>query len=170
MIVLTREQLIESFRQEVKVIKHLYSKVQPKDLDYRPSPVQRSLQELLDFIPCNAAAVLKHVMSGEWTSSAGTFDGVKRSARKDFLATLDHEVELLVVMIKSIPDDHFQNKDVIIPPGITMKLGPALIAFNLKFFTAYRMQLFLYLKATGHTELGTPNLWMGADMPKRPQA
>ena len=31
--------------------------------------------------------------------------------------------------------------------------------------TAYRTQLFLYLKACGREELSTMNLWAGVDMP-----
>jgi hypothetical protein len=33
----------------------------------------------------------------------------------------------------------------------------------LSHYTAYRMQLFLYLKASGREELNTMNLWVGTD-------
>jgi hypothetical protein len=35
---------------------------------------------------------------------------------------------------------------------------------------AYRMQLFLYLKAVGREELGTMDLWAGMDSPKQATA
>ena len=33
----------------------------------------------------------------------------------------------------------------------------------IKFLVAYRMQLFMYLKGMGRTDLGTPQCWLGAD-------
>jgi hypothetical protein len=38
-----------------------------------------------------------------------------------------------------------------------------LVNVVLRQFAAYRMQLFLYLKASGHPELGTSDCWMGKD-------
>ena len=41
--------------------------------------------------------------------------------------------------------------------------GAALVNMVLCGYAAYRMQLFLYLKAMGREELNTINLWGGAD-------
>jgi hypothetical protein len=40
-----------------------------------------------------------------------------------------------------------------------------LIEFILGWLYAYKMQLFLYMKAHGHPTLGTMNLWAGMDAP-----
>lgn len=41
--------------------------------------------------------------------------------------------------------------------------GSKLVLLVLSHYAAYRMQLFLYLKAAGRAELSTFNLWLGAD-------
>jgi hypothetical protein len=43
--------------------------------------------------------------------------------------------------------------------------GLLVITLVLNGHAAYRTQLFLYLKACGHAELSTMNLWAGADVP-----
>jgi hypothetical protein len=42
-------------------------------------------------------------------------------------------------------------------------LGRALVETTLKWLTAYRMQLFLYAKASGNEKIGTANNWAGVD-------
>ena len=54
----------------------------------------------------------------------------------------------------------------IAPWGEKMSRGAFLVAFLLSGYAAYRTQLFMYLKACGRHELGTLNLWDGADSPK----
>jgi hypothetical protein len=41
--------------------------------------------------------------------------------------------------------------------------GSTLVNLVLLHYTAYRMQLFLYLKSSGREELNTLNLWVGVD-------
>ena len=43
--------------------------------------------------------------------------------------------------------------------------GAFIVKYVLGGHAAYRTQLFLYLKACGHDELATSNLWSGADPP-----
>ena len=52
-------------------------------------------------------------------------------------------------------------------PGVGFKTtrGAFIVTFVLGGCAAYRMQLFLYLKASGREELGTMNLWAGSDAP-----
>ena len=66
-------------------------------------------------------------------------------------------------MIEAIPEKDFAEKKVTLPNGLTRPLAVALLAFNMKFLAGYRVQLFLYLKACGRTELVSRNLWRGAD-------
>jgi hypothetical protein len=50
--------------------------------------------------------------------------------------------------------------------GSRMSRGAALVFLVLNHYAAYRMQLFLNLKASGHEELSTINLWAGMDAPE----
>jgi hypothetical protein len=47
-MVLTKSELIGSLQNEVRILLHLASKIEPPMLDYRPGPRQRSTIELLD--------------------------------------------------------------------------------------------------------------------------
>ena len=44
-----------------------------------------------------------------------------------------------------------------------LPLGAAILNGPAKWLAAYKMQLFLYAKASGAPELKTSNLWRGAD-------
>lgn len=47
--------------------------------------------------------------------------------------------------------------------GFKAKRGPLLVYLVLCAHSAYRTQLFRYLKACGRDELNTVNAWVGAD-------
>ena len=165
----TREQFLNGIRHEVQVIKHLYTKVPKAKLDYRPSPKQRSLQEMIVHLPTNLA-ISKQVISGDWSDIQATMQKTREDAQKDFNATLDRELAAFVERVNKIPEADFQDKQVSLPTGMKIPLGDALLGFPYKFLTAYKMQFFLYLKACGREELNTLNCWFGVDgeMPSGP--
>ena len=47
---LTKDELITSLQNEVRILQHLCSKIEPAMLDYRPTPKQRSTIELLKYL------------------------------------------------------------------------------------------------------------------------
>src|SRR2546427_2430858 len=49
-MVLTREELIASLQSEVRILVHLAGKVDKSQLDYRPTPKQRTTLELLQYM------------------------------------------------------------------------------------------------------------------------
>ena len=49
-MVLTKSELIASLQNEVRILLHLASKIEPTTLDYRPTPKQRSTIELLKYL------------------------------------------------------------------------------------------------------------------------
>src|SRR5437660_7087701 len=49
-MVLTKEELIASLRNEVRILVHLAGKVDQSKLDYRPTAKQRSTLELLQYM------------------------------------------------------------------------------------------------------------------------
>jgi hypothetical protein len=50
MAALTKAELIGSLQNEVRILLHLASKIDPVMLDYRPAPKQRSTLELLRYL------------------------------------------------------------------------------------------------------------------------
>jgi len=49
-MVITREELISSLKHEVNILVHLAGKVDKADLNYRPTPKQRSTLELMQYM------------------------------------------------------------------------------------------------------------------------
>jgi hypothetical protein len=130
-------------------------------LGYRPSPHQWTLAELFESIPSNAAFFLYAIILNEKPPLSGR--AVMDAARKDFVATLDEQIELLCERAARIPEKEFQTRTVVIQDFMTGKLGAILVNTILKFLTGYRMQAFLYLKAAGRSELNSDNCWLGRD-------
>ena len=163
---ISRELFIESIQAEVTLIKHLHTKLPKANLDYRPTPTQRSLGELLAYIPCTAASP-HFFVSGDMSNIRASMDKIQADAKNDFLGTLDREVDGFIKLVNSFKESDFTTKQATLPTGQKVKVGTALLNFGLKFLTAYRMQLFLYLKA-GQPELSTLNCWVGVDsLPKK---
>src|SRR6266545_3939180 len=49
-MVLTKPELVTVLQNEVRILLHLASKIDPKQLGYRPTPKQRSTIELLKYL------------------------------------------------------------------------------------------------------------------------
>ena len=167
----TREQFIESVLAEGRILKHLHGKVPDGQLDFRPTPGQRSIAELLEYIPLNAGPLVQAMVAGDFKPLMEGADAIKAEARKDFVGTIDRETRRVAQLLEDVPDTDFQSREIQMPSGIRVKMGAALVDFPLKFLTAYRMQLFLYLKQCGQPGLTTTNLWRGEDtLPGGPKA
>jgi hypothetical protein len=63
-VVLTKDELIGSLKDEVRILLHLASKVDPQRLDYRPTAKQRSTLELLQYLTIVGPIHLRTVASG----------------------------------------------------------------------------------------------------------
>ena len=67
-MVLTKEELIASLQNEVRILLHLASKIDRNKLDYRPTPKQRSTMELLQYLVVMGPMLIRAI-------KAGAFDG-----------------------------------------------------------------------------------------------
>ena len=67
-MVLTKDELIGSLKNEVRILLHLAGKIDRKQLDYRPTPKQRSTIELLRYLAVMGPMIIRGV-------KAGAFDG-----------------------------------------------------------------------------------------------
>ena len=158
----TRQMFVEAVRKEGKIISHLHTKLTPEMLDFRPTPAQRSTRELLEYIPCCAHLIVKCVADGGFAAYKDGAAAIKSAVALDFNAALNHEIEKLVSWVEALPESEL-NREVKTPPGDTLKLGQAIVSLSLNFLVAYKMQLFLYIKACGRADIGTANCWAGRD-------
>jgi hypothetical protein len=166
-MVLSKNELLSALNQEVKLLLHLASKTEPKMLDYRPSPKQRSLLELLQYLtilgPIHMRAVLADSFDMQvWITAWKT--GKATSSAMDFAATTAALAALTTAfaeLLAPVTDDELRAEIELF--GRKSTRGPMLVTLVLNHYSAYRMQLFLYLKAAGREELNTLNLWAGVD-------
>jgi hypothetical protein len=164
-MVLTKSELVASLQNEVRILLHLASKVDPSMLDYRPTPKQRSTLELLQYLTIMGPALIQAAKAGAFDGDAWTA-ATKTAAARDFrqtLTALAAHHDAYANLIGSMSDADLRT-EVELFTGKTTR-GAFIVNLVLSGCAAYRTQLFLYLKACGRHELGTSNLWGGMDAP-----
>lgn len=164
-MVLTKSELIASVQNEVRILLHLAGKIDRAKLDYRPTPKQRSVLELLRYLTMMGPALLQAAKAGVFDVDAWTVAERAAEAR-DFDQTLAAIAALkddYATMIADMSDADFRTEIDIF--GDKSTRGAFIVNQLLCGCAAYRTQLFLYLKACGREDLSTMNLWGGADAP-----
>lgn len=170
-MVLNKEELIEMLQHEVRILLHLISKVDPAQLDYRPTPKQRSLLELLQYLTAFVPIHLRTIKAGVLNMDAWRTEwGVEEQAAsarnlKEVKAAIAKQTELFAKLVKPLTDRDLRTEMEMF--GQKSSRGEWLVWMVLCHYVAYRMQLFQYLKACSRKELSTLNLWAGIDaLPK----
>lgn len=161
-MVLTKSELVTLLQNDGRIFLHLAGKITPEMLDYRPTPGQRSMLELVRYHSMMGPAIVEAIIAGRfdeaaWTAAeqqamALTLDGA--------LAALGGHSHWYAEALGPVSDDDLRTEvDVF---GVASR-GAHLVTWVLNGCMAYRMQLFLYLKSCGRSELNTSNLWSGVD-------
>ena len=166
-MVLTKAELLGSLRDEVRVLLHLASKVDPARLDYRPQAKQRSTLELLQYLVIMGPIHFRAVMASgfdidawreAWSTGEATAKTMRLEEAKDAIAK---QPALFTELLDPCSDDDLRAEIELF--GNKASRGSTIVSLVLCHYVAYRMQLFLYLKASGREELNTLNLWVGRD-------
>jgi len=162
-MVLTKSELITSLQNEVRILLHLASKTDPAKLDYRPTPKQRSIIELLKYLSVMGPALVQAALRGGFDPAAWTV-AEKAAAARDFdqtVAAIRAHIETYAALLADVSDADLRAEIDMF--GSKTTRGAYIVNLVLCGCAAYRTQLFLYLKACGREELGTMNLWAGVD-------
>jgi len=164
-MILSKAELIASLQKEVRLLLHLAGKIDPAALDYRPTPKQRSTIELLRYL-ANMGPALVRYARGIPMDAAAVAEMVQAADARDFQQTLTaiaaHR-ETYLALISEMSDEDFRTETKGFD-GLPTTCGQFMVNHVLGQLAAYRMQLFLYLKACGREELNTMNLWVGTDV------
>ena len=170
-MVLTKDELLATLNHEVQVFLHLASKVDPTLLDYRPTPKQRSMIELLQYmtimgpIHARGAAAGAFTMDG-WRAAWNTGEATARTLTLDQIkASIGTQHALFAELLGPLSDADMREDIEMF--GQKAPRGVWFVRLVVSHLPAYRMQLFLYLKSCGRDELNTMNLWVGMDTPSR---
>jgi hypothetical protein len=166
-MVLTKEELIASLQKEIRIFVHLISKVDPAKIDYRPTAKQRSVLELIRYMTYMAPAVVKSIQGGDFSPECmgaiwGTAEEASRKMNwEQAIAAIGRQSDEVTRLIEPMTEVDFRSEINMF--GQNMTRGEAMVNMVVCGYAAYRMQLFIYLKAMGREELNTMNLWAGMD-------
>jgi hypothetical protein len=165
-MVLTKEELIGSLQNEVRILLHLASKVDRNKLDYRPTPKQRSTMELLQYLVVMGPMLVKAIKAGAFDPPAwgAAAEEAKAMNFDQVLTAIEKQRGRYAELLGAYSDADFRGEIDLFGSGKSSR-GSVLVNLVLAGCAAYRTQLFLYLKACGRDELNTMNLWGGVDAP-----
>lgn len=166
-MVLTKDELISALRTEVRILVHLAGKVDETQLDYRPTPKQRSTLELLRYMAImgptqlaliQAGAFDRPALTAAWSSAEAV---VKVMNFHQAVAAIEGQSDEYARLLSGWTEADFRVEVDMF--GTKLTRGSLLVSLILGAHAAYRTQLFCYLKSCGRAELGTMNLWAGMD-------
>jgi hypothetical protein len=164
-MVMTKPELVASLQSEVRILLHLAGKIDPAQLDFRPTPKQRSTIELLRYLTMMGPALVRAAKAGTF-DQAGWTAAEQAAAAQTFgeaVAAIAAQADAYAALLADVSDADLRAE--IDMWGEKTSRGAFLVNMVLCGCAAYRTQLFLYLKACGREELSTWNLWAGVDAP-----
>lgn len=169
---ITKDQFAQAMARECDIIVHLFSKISPDAYDYQPSPEQRTTLALLRYLAVCAAAGIRCMAEGNWKLFAAEYsERVKEMPASEFPAAMERQKQEILDFFASVSEETLLTQEAPMPFGVMLPLGVAILSGPFAWLSAYKMQLFLYAKASGAIELKTSNLWRGTDpKPKAPSA
>jgi hypothetical protein len=137
--------------------------VLPGTAEWRPTPGQRSMNELMQYLTCCAAVPVTAALKGHWDDSVALEAASGKVTPATFAAAMDAQMRSVEELLAPVTEAEMQERDATLPWGATTKLGPALLQMGIKPLVAYRMQFFLYIKQSGNSAIGPANCWIGVD-------
>lgn len=165
-MVLTKSELIALLQKEVRLLLHLTTKIDADALDYRPTPKQRSTLELLRYLTTMGPALVSFAKGTPMDADAIAEATQAANARsfEETVSALAAQRDLYAELLADVSDEDLRG-EIAWVDGSHISRGLFLVNYLFGQCTAYRLQLFLYLKASGREDLNTMNLWLGADVP-----
>ena len=155
----TVESLIRFWKTETDICIALFDKLPAGGLAYRPSPSQRSTLELLKYLSKGPRNGVIRVVKGDWNATPPAMEMAKDMPPSDFVREMRLQAADVERVLRAADPGALARETMSFPWGETLTKADALIHYPYRWLTGYRMQLFLYAKAAGATQLGTPDLW-----------
>jgi hypothetical protein len=162
-MVLTKEELITSLQNEVRILLHLAGKVDKSKVDYRPTPKQRSILELLQYMAIMGPTLVAQIKAG--TFDRGAWSSAEASSKAmtfdQAVSAIQKQSDEYAGVLSGWTEADFRGEIEMF--GRKSTRGSLVVNMVLSAYAAYRTQLFCYLKSCGRDELNTMNLWAGVD-------
>jgi len=159
-----RKWMSTSMAHDSRVCAHIFGKIPASLHGWRPSPSQRSVEELARYLAiCGINPLRGFLEPGKgWREIfRSRIDSVPA---EELGAAFEQQAQEIEAYFQEITDEQLETNSVTMPWGETMSLGQAIVYGPAKWLPSYRMQLFLYARQNDIV-LSTPNLWHGKDRP-----
>jgi len=160
---ITKEHLLESIVTECRLIARLFTKLPEGSLDYRPTPDQRSTQELLSYLSFAIAGVAHSIVDGNWDWYNQEKERASGVGASGFPEQMDRQIKEIRRFIGALTEEDLRKQVEGMPWPNPQKVGLELLQNCLRWAIGYRMQLFLYAKASGASELNTFDCWFASE-------
>lgn len=161
---ITRDDLINSMLHEINVAKFIAGKIPVDRWGWRPSPKQRSVIELAQYLTRAGIGSLKVHVNGNRDHAEAMIAKANSVTPLTFARAMDDQAAEIKRVLGALGHGRLANDRVTLPiGGPPQSLAAAILNSSLKYLTAYRMQLFMYAKQLSREELGTAQAWAGRD-------
>jgi len=155
-----KDEILQSLRNENEIIKNLFTLIPQGGLDYRPTPEQRSLRELLQYLSIMISAPLNLMESGEFQRFGEWQEQAAKLDIQSFPAAMDRQMQEVRDYLAGLSDSEFAERPAYLPTGATKTCEWVFLNIFLPWLAGYKMQLFLYIKQAGNSEIGTRECWL----------
>lgn len=164
-----KDTLRDEMLRECDIIRHLASKIPDGSDDWKPTDGQRTMLQFLRYLSFAPLGGAGTALADDWAPYA---EGEKAAAElrsDEFDAAMLAQKDALAALMDGITDEQWANQTCHLPTGAEVPLWQGVFELSYRWLAGYRMQLFLYAKGAGNSEISTANVWMGIDW-KRPDA
>lgn len=155
-----KEHLLYSMGREIAQLKSLVPHIEENDLSFRPNEKVRSTYELMQYLSTIGSTMMHWYLDGMTPEYREQVKAQRESLTlSNFTERLETQWLNIQQYMQRISEEDLHNKTVELPYKETMPLGQAIIAGPIRWLAVYRMELFVYLKLSGKTELSTKEAW-----------
>jgi hypothetical protein len=160
---MSKKDVLDLIVLECQLCKQLFKKLPKGKMNYRPGKKMRSTLELLRYISfcgteCSRMMLLDAFKTQNWAAYEKAAKKAETLSPGKFSSAMDAQIRDLKKLYGGISAKEFARK-VKMPYGKPLPLGEALLNTAGRFMSGYRMQLFLYAKASGNNKIGTKECW-----------
>lgn len=158
-----KQHLLNSIEKEINICRRLFTKIPSGQMDYRPKEGVRSILELLQYLGIAGSMMLSYWLKKDDTDF-NTFYSTKVATSKampheQFLNVMEEQMATIKDLFNQISEEDLLNKEIAYPWGGKAAMGEAIIATSIKWLSAYKLQLFLFINLCDGPKLATADAW-----------
>jgi hypothetical protein len=156
-----KEHLLYNMEREIILIKNIIPFIEEKDLSFRPAEKVRSTYEIMQYLSSIGSNMMHWFLVGMTPEFREKIAAQRNSVTlANFSEQLDNQLQAIKKYMEGVSEEDLLNKIVELPYKEKIPLGSAIINAPIKWLAVYRMELFVYLKLNGNTQISTKEAWV----------